>query len=81
MLLGVLNMPPDCWTGDPMDQSQRHSYYREAAERIYKDGLRIAELEKVLRAILGAATVTVNQKTCEVPREVIGQARNALMER
>lgn len=45
---------------------------------------RINELEKALREILGAATVTpttVTQKACEVPREILGRARNALMER
>lgn len=31
MLLGVLRMPPECWSGDPLDVGQRHSRYLEAA--------------------------------------------------
>jgi len=34
MLLGVLNMPPDMWTNDPIDIMQRHSRYIQAAKQI-----------------------------------------------
>ena len=28
MLHGVLNMPPELWSGDPIDTAQRYSRYR-----------------------------------------------------
>lgn len=34
MLHAVLNMPPDLWGNDPVDQLQRFSRYREASRRI-----------------------------------------------
>ena len=34
MLHGVLNMPPDCWSNDCVDEVQRHTRYVEASERI-----------------------------------------------
>lgn len=34
MLLGVLRMPPELWTDDPLDRMQRHGRYREAADVI-----------------------------------------------
>ncbi len=34
MLLGVLRMPPDCWTNDPIDIMQRHCRYVQAADEI-----------------------------------------------
>jgi hypothetical protein len=34
MLIGVLRMPPDVWTNDPLDEMQRHSRYNEAADEI-----------------------------------------------
>lgn len=34
MLLGVLRMPPECWSGDTLDVMQRHSRYLEAADEI-----------------------------------------------
>ena len=34
ILLGVLRMPPDCWSGDEIDTAQRHAAYCEAADLI-----------------------------------------------
>lgn len=34
MLFGVLRMPPELWSGDPIDVTQRHSRYVQAADLI-----------------------------------------------
>ena len=34
MLQGVLRMTPDLWTGDPVDISQRHARYVDAADKL-----------------------------------------------
>jgi hypothetical protein len=34
MLHGVLNMPPELWSGSPIDVMQRHSRYLQASEYI-----------------------------------------------
>lgn len=34
ILLGVLRLPPECWTDSLIDVIQRHSRYLEAADRI-----------------------------------------------
>lgn len=48
MLIGVLRMPPDLWSRDPMDIKQRHGRYIQAADRIEKDADRITALETAL---------------------------------
>ena len=45
MLHGVLNMPPELWSGEPIDVMQRHSRYVQASKYIYelieqRDGLK-----------------------------------------
>ena len=50
MLLGVLRMPPECWTGDPVDEAQRFGRYKQAAHRIESDAARISELEAIIEA-------------------------------
>lgn len=45
MLLGVLEMPEDLWADDPMDRAQRHSRYRQAAQRIRDDAVEIDRLK------------------------------------
>ena len=32
--LGILRMPPSCWSGDEMDVFQRHQTYKWAADEI-----------------------------------------------
>lgn len=66
MLLGVLNMPPKCWAGDPLDQMQRHNFYKEAAERICRDAARITELESA--AVNQALRIKALEKALEVPQ-------------
>lgn len=34
MLLGVLRMPPECWSYSSFDEAQRHSMYKRAADVI-----------------------------------------------
>lgn len=34
MLLGILRMPPETWGDDPLNVMQRHSAYKEAADRL-----------------------------------------------
>ncbi len=36
MLHGVLNMPPELWSGSPIDVMQRHSRYIQASQYIYE---------------------------------------------
>ena len=36
MLHGVLNMPPEIWSDDPIGQMQRHARYVEASKTLYK---------------------------------------------
>lgn len=47
MLHGVLNMPPELWSGDPIDTAQRYSRYRQASRRI-------EDLSRALVAITAA---------------------------
>lgn len=58
MLLGVLEMPPSMWDGDSLDIAQRHSRYKQAAQRIRDDEALIdakdAEIAE-LRARLSAS--------------------------
>lgn len=49
MLLGVLRMPPTCWSRDAMDVAQRHQRYLQAAARIESDAAEIARLRAELR--------------------------------
>lgn len=45
MLLGVLRMPPNCWSPtEELDVMQRHSRYLEAADRIESDATEIERL-------------------------------------
>lgn len=49
MLLGVLRLPPDCWTDSPIDAAQRHSRYLEAADRIEKDETEILRQQMLIQ--------------------------------
>lgn len=55
MLLGVLEMPPECWSDDPLDVTQRHGRYKQAADRIRNDASKLeqqaAELEQLKDAV------------------------------
>lgn len=51
MLHGVLNMPPEIWSDDPIDQAQRHSRYIEASERIKHQDQQIAIMKAALMEI------------------------------
>lgn len=44
IFFGVLRMPPDLWSDDPLDQHQRYSRYVQAADEI--EALR-AEVERL----------------------------------
>ena len=54
-LHGVLNMPPDLWVDDPLDQMQRHGRYVEASRLIVEQEERIRILEKRLAKLEGEA--------------------------
>tara|TARA_R110001606_G_scaffold347666_1_gene497052 strand:- start:169 stop:414 length:246 start_codon:yes stop_codon:yes gene_type:complete len=51
MLHGVLNMPPETWSDDPINQAQRHSRYIEASERIKRQDQQIATMKEALMEI------------------------------
>ena len=53
MLIGVLKMPPDLWTNDTLNVSQRYSQYIEAANRI-------EELERMLRFLVNNDSINDN---------------------
>ena len=53
MLIGVLKMPPDLWTNDTLNVSQRYSQYIEAANRI-------EELERMLRFLVDNDSINDN---------------------
>lgn len=50
-LHGVLNMPSDIWSGDALDQAQRHSRYIEASERIKYQEKQISIMKEALMEI------------------------------
>ena len=52
MLLGILRMPPDLWTGSAIDVFQRHETYRAAADEIER--LRAA-MEPFARIVLNSS--------------------------
>lgn len=65
MLHGVLQMPPELWSGDAMDVIQRHSRYVQASTRIREDAARIAELERQLDACFEDAKIALASKEAE----------------
>jgi hypothetical protein len=46
MLIGVLRMPPECWSGDAIDVMQRHSRYLQAADRIEAADAKLAKVRQ-----------------------------------
>jgi len=66
MLHGVLNMPPDCWCGSPIDVMQRHSRYVEASKRIVELERELAEARKQIEA---------NHKGVEMLERMVYEAR------
>ena len=50
MLLEVLRMPPELWTGEAIDVTQRHARYIDAADRIEAQQSKIATLTEQVRA-------------------------------
>jgi hypothetical protein len=54
MLHGVLNMPPELWTDDPMDKMQRHSRYVDASRRI-------EELKNIAQEVVGC----ISKRSCQ----------------
>ena len=50
MLLAVLRMPPELWTGEAIDVIQRHARYIDAADRIEAQQSKIATLTEQVRA-------------------------------
>ena len=51
MLHGVLEMPPELWSGDRMDVLQRHGRYKQASERIRQDAETIRALSERLARV------------------------------
>lgn len=51
MLHGVLNMPPELWGSDQLDQAQRHSKYIEASEILNNQAKQIVIMKKTLMEI------------------------------
>lgn len=51
MLHGVLNMPPELWGSDQLDQAQRHSKYIEASEILNNQAQQIAIMKEALMEI------------------------------
>lgn len=49
MLHGVLLIPPELWSDDPLERAQRHERYVQASRRIENDAKTIAELKESLR--------------------------------
>ena len=45
MLLGVLRLPIDMWTDDPLDVMQRHERYKQAANEIERLNARIKDYQ------------------------------------
>lgn len=50
MLIGVLNLPIDCWDNGPLDQTQRHARYTQAATVIEGLDNKVQQLESELEA-------------------------------
>lgn len=65
MLIGVLRMPVEVWSDDPLDQHQRQGRYVQAAERIEADAARIAELEAEVERLRKA--LALNESEWERP--------------
>ena len=51
MLLAVLRMPPELWTGEAIDVIQRHARYIDAADRIEAQQSKIATLTEQVKAL------------------------------
>lgn len=70
MLHGVLNMPPELWSGSHLDVYQRHHRYIQASRRIANDEEAITGLVAALVAI-----VTAWEAGSEFSQNEIGVAR------
>jgi hypothetical protein len=55
MLHGVLRMPTDMWSNDPLDMYQRHARYIQASDRII-------ELENKLASMASVAVIRDNER-------------------
>lgn len=62
MLLGVLRIPIDAWRNEPLDNIQRHSRYKQAANKI-------EHLEAVLLKCI---------QECNVPNKILEEAFEAM---
>lgn len=51
MLQGVLCLPPEMWSGEPLDVGQRYQRYLQASRRIEDDACEIGRLRRALREI------------------------------
>jgi len=65
MLHGVLNMPPELWSGEPIDVMQRHSRYVQASEYIYELIDQRDRLEKIAGELIAMIRMNVIGRTFE----------------
>lgn len=82
MLLGVLRMPPECWSNDPIDQMQRHARYMQAADELESLRAHVADCEAVLRqlarsgwahdALASGDTGRIGDEICALKRQARG---------
>ena len=63
MLLVVLRMPPELWTGEAIDVTQRHARYIDAADRIEAQQSKIATLTE--QAMAQDKWISVDERPVE----------------
>ena len=68
MLHGVLNMPPELWSGSPIDVMQRHSRYVQASQYI-------DELKALLIKDQGAVTIYIEELECKLEEHKLALER------
>jgi hypothetical protein len=71
---GVLNMPPDTWSGDDLDVSQRHNVYVSASKLIRNQKLEIEHLKAQLNQLKGSVP---EERSNRISHETLTLLRSA----